>query len=97
MRGNNDRAAWAKRLGIAEALEVDKVSMCVVHELKDLGSGRYQVVISGHSHKPKIEQRDGVLYVNPGSAGPRRFTLPVAAGELRISGGSVRACIEELL
>jgi predicted phosphodiesterase len=68
-----------------------------VHELKDLGSRQCRVVISGHSHKPKIEERDGVLYVNPGSAGPRRFTLPVAAGELRISGTSVRARIEELL
>jgi putative phosphoesterase len=97
VRGNNDRGAWAKQLGAVERLSVDRVSICVVHELKDLGNRRCQVVISGHSHKPKIEERDGVLYVNPGSAGPRRFTLPVAAGELRISGTSVRARIEELL
>jgi predicted phosphodiesterase len=55
------------------------------------------VVVSGHSHKPRIEERDGMLYVNPGSAGPRRFSLPIAAGELTISRASVKARIKELL
>ena len=68
----------------------------MVHELKDLKGPECRVVVSGHSHKPKIEERGGVLYVNPGSAGPRRFTLPVALGELRISGSSVRARIKEV-
>jgi predicted phosphodiesterase len=54
------------------------------------------VVVSGHSHKPLVQERDGVLYVNPGSAGPRRFTLPVAVGELKISGETVKARIREL-
>jgi hypothetical protein len=80
-----------------DVLEVDEVSICVVHDLSELPAARHRVVISGHSHKPKIEDRDGVLYVNPGSAGPRRFTLPIAAGELRIRGASVRARIKELL
>jgi predicted phosphodiesterase len=72
------------------------VSICVVHDIKDFTAQKCRVVVSGHSHKPKIEKRDGVLYVNPGSAGPRRFSLPVAVGELRISGSSVRARIKEL-
>ena len=55
-----------------------------------------RVVVSGHSHKPRVEERDGVLYVNPGSAGPRRFTLPIALGELKITRASVRARIQEL-
>jgi len=98
VRGNNDRGAWAKALGDFRTLKVGKVAICVVHDLKALPAGpaAYDVVVSGHSHKPKIESRDGGLYVNPGSAGPRRFTLPIAAGELRISGSSVRARIKEL-
>jgi len=54
------------------------------------------VVVSGHSHKPKVEERDGVLYVNPGSAGPRRFRLPISVAELRIDGGAVSAHVVEL-
>ena len=77
-------------------MRVGEVSICVVHELKDLKAPGCRVVVSGHSHKPKIEERGGVLYVNPGSAGPRRFTLPIALGELRISGSSVRARIQEV-
>lgn len=68
----------------------------MVHELKDLKGPECRVVVSGHSHKPKIEERGGLLYVNPGRAGPRRFALPVALGELRISGSSVRARIKEV-
>jgi uncharacterized protein len=49
------------------------------------------VVVCGHSHKPRVEEREGVLYVNPGSAGPRRFKLPISAGELRMAGGAVEA------
>ena len=67
-----------------------------MHDIAELRLPRgARVVVSGHSHKPKIEEREGVLYVNPGSAGPRRFTLPIALGELRISGASVRARIKE--
>jgi uncharacterized protein len=98
VRGNNDRDAWASALREVEVLKVERVSICVVHDLKELRKGQaHRVVVSGHSHKPKIEERDGVLYVNPGSAGPRRFTLPVALGELRIQGSSVRARIKEVL
>lgn len=97
VRGNNDHGAWARQLGESRTLKVHRVSICVVHDLQDLKPRRCRVVVSGHSHKPKIEERDGVLYVNPGSAGPRRFKLPVAVGELRICGASVRARIKELL
>jgi uncharacterized protein len=56
----------------------------------------FQVIVSGHSHKPSVEERDGVLYVNPGSSGPRRFKLPVALAELTVNGNSVRARVAEL-
>jgi len=97
VRGNNDRDAWARKVPATADLEVDEVLIHVVHDIAELKlRPRYRVVVSGHSHKPKIEERDGVLYVNPGSAGPRRFTLPIALGELKIAGRSVRARIKEL-
>ena len=97
VRGNNDREAWARKLPGTAELEVDEVVIHVVHDIAELKlRPRYRVVVSAHSHKPKIEERDGVLYVNPGSAGPRRFTLPIALGELKIAGASVRARIKEL-
>ena len=97
VRGNNDRDAWARKVPGTAELEVDGVVIHVVHDIAELRlRPRYRVVVSGHSHKPRIEERDGVLYVNPGSAGRRRFTLPIALGELRISGASVRARIKEL-
>ena len=97
VRGNNDRDRWAKGLKDLERLELGGVRICVVHDVAEFAGEACRVVVSGHSHKPKIEERDGVLYVNPGSAGPRRFSLPIAAGELRISRASVRARIKELL
>ena len=97
VRGNNDRGPWAKRLRDREVLRVGEVRICVVHDVHDFAGEECQVVVSGHSHKPKVERRGGILYVNPGSSGPRRFSLPVAAGEVRIAGSSVRARIKELL
>jgi uncharacterized protein len=99
VRGNNDRARWAARIPQRTVLTVEQVSIYVLHNLAELEvepAGKYNVVVSGHSHKPKVEERDGVLYVNPGSAGPRRFTLPIAVGLLEISGNRVRARIKEL-
>jgi putative phosphoesterase len=90
--GNNDRGRWADSLREAETLRLEGIAIHVIHDLKELTLEEdVQVVVSGHSHKPKVEQRDGVLYVNPGSAGPRRFSLPISAGELRIAGGRVTA------
>ena len=97
VRGNNDRERWARSLPSTVTVELGGVRIHVLHDLSELERARGRVVVTGHSHKPKVEERDGVLYVNPGSAGPRRFTLPVAAGELRIEGSSVRARIKELL
>ncbi len=100
VRGNNDRGAWAAALGETETLVVDGVRIRVVHDLADLGRepwpGDLRVVVFGHSHKPFVEERDGVLRVNPGSAGPRRFRLPVSVGELLIDGGTVTARSVEL-
>ncbi|WP_296660843.1 metallophosphoesterase family protein [Paraburkholderia sp.] len=88
VRGNNDRGAWAEALPLQTVLELGGVKIAVVHELRDLRddpvSTGVAVVVSGHSHKPSLEVRDGVLYVNPGSAGPRRFRLPVSAAMLII-------------
>ena len=92
VRGNNDRGEWAQRLPDALTVEFGGVAVHMVHDLKELVlPAGARVVISGHSHKPKVEERAGVLYVNPGSAGPRRFKLPISAGELRIEAGQVRA------
>ena len=100
VRGNNDKGPWAVALAQTERLEVGGVKLFVIHDLNDLdidpAGADVQVIVSGHSHKPVVQERDGVLYVNPGSAGPRRFTLPIAAGELRISGARVGARIREL-
>ena len=99
MRGNNDRDRWARDVPERAELKIGRLAIYVLHDLAELDldlAGKYRVIVAGHSHKPKIEERDGVLYVNPGSAGPRRFTLPIAVGELKISGAQVRARIREL-
>jgi predicted phosphodiesterase len=100
VRGNNDRGAWAEKIAHSGVLQVDEVLIHVVHDIAELGvdpaAGGFQVVVSGHSHKPAISERDGVLYLNPGSSGPRRFKLPVAAAELIVAGASVEARLTEL-
>jgi putative phosphoesterase len=99
VRGNNDRGPWAARLRETELLEVGGIPVYVIHDLSQLdteAAASVRVVVSGHSHKPLVAQRDGILYVNPGSAGPRRFKLPVAVAELAIDGASVSARIVEL-
>jgi putative phosphoesterase len=93
VRGNNDRGSWADRLRERELLELGGASILVVHDVADLrrapDTGGAATVVHGHSHRPRVEQREGVLYVNPGSAGPRRFKLPIGAGELIVEGGRV--------
>ena len=98
MRGNNDRERWAARIPDTAVVKIGSVSIYVLHNLAELDfdAKKFAVVVSGHSHKPMVKEADGVLYVNPGSAGPRRFTLPIAVGELRIAGATVRARIKEL-
>ena len=100
VRGNNDRGAWAARLRERERVQLGEIVLYAVHDLADLDidprAEGVRVVVCGHSHKPSVSERDGVLYVNPGSAGPRRFRLPIALGELAIDGPSVSARIVEL-
>lgn len=101
VRGNNDRGPWAARLRETERVQIGGISVYAIHDLADLdvepSAAGIQIVVSGHSHKPSVERRDGVLYVNPGSAGPRRFKLPISIGELTVTGRSVSARIVELV
>ena len=100
VRGNNDKGRWARGLPQTAVAEVGKVKIFVLHDIKELDldpvAKGFRIVISGHSHRPSITKQNGVLYLNPGSAGPRRFKLPVAVARLRVTGGSVRAEIVEL-
>ena len=94
VRGNNDRGDWAQAIPETVTIELGGICVHMLHDLKQLVlPAGARVVISGHSHKPLLSERAGVLYVNPGSAGPRRFKLPISAGELRIEGGEVRATL----
>jgi uncharacterized protein len=100
IRGNVDKAAWARRLPETEVVELAGVSIYVLHDLAQLDlkpeAAGFRVVISGHSHVPKQETRGGVLYINPGSAGPRRFKLPVSVGRVTMSGDNIETEIVEL-
>ena len=100
MRGNNDRGSWASRLRETELVQVGEVFVYAIHDLAQLDmephAAGVQVVVSGHSHKPSVQRRNGILYVNPGSAGPRRFKLPISVGELTVTGSLVSARIVEL-
>ena len=100
VRGNNDVEAWAARIPEARTLDLAGVRIHVIHDLAALPNDPavegVHVVVSGHSHQPRVFERGGVLYVNPGSAGPRRFKLPISAGELRICAGRVQAGLETL-
>jgi putative phosphoesterase len=101
VRGNNDRGPWAQAIPEYEVVELGGVMIYLRHDELTLDvdpkAAGFRVVMFGHSHKPRVETRDGVLYVNPGSAGPRRFKLPVAVGELLIEGDQVSARIIELI
>jgi uncharacterized protein len=101
VRGNVDVGSWATRLPTTEVVEVEGLSIYILHiltelDLKPEGAG-FGVVVYGHSHEPKSEVRNGVLYFNPGSAGPRRFKLPVTVGKLVVDGGAVRGEIVEIV
>ena len=100
VRGNNDKGEWAQSLPDWEVVEIGSVSIYMLHDLKQIDisptADVFQVVVSGHSHKPVVEERRGVVYLNPGSAGPRRFTLPVCVAHLHIVDDKVLADIIEL-
>ena len=100
VRGNNDKDGWAAKLPLTADIAVGDIRVHVVHEIahfdRDSKAAAISVVVSGHSHRPSAERRDGVLYLNPGSAGPRRFTLPIAIARLSVSGSRVRSKIVQL-
>lgn len=101
IRGNNDTAGWASGLPEARLVRVGEIAVHLLHDIRQLAAhppaAPVDVVVAGHSHRPSIERRpDHVLHVNPGSAGRRRFRLPVSVGFLEVDGGDVRASIVEL-
>jgi uncharacterized protein len=94
VRGNIDKAAWARKLPETEVIEFSGFLLYVLHDLAKLdlkpAAAGFKAVIYGHSHVPKQEEREGVLYFNPGSAGPRRFKLPITVGRLFVESGGIR-------
>jgi len=100
IRGNVDTGAWARSLAETESIEAGSISLHMLHDLGQLDlkpeAAGFRVVVYGHSHRPKMEEKNGVLYFNPGSAGPRRFDLPVSVGRLTIAAGNVGAELVEL-
>jgi putative phosphoesterase len=98
VRGNNDKGPWAEAVPHSLTLTVDGVAIHLLHDLKELKGALppVQVIVAGHSHKPMVREENGVLLVNPGSAGPRRFKLPVTVGFLLIAAGTASATIKQL-
>jgi putative phosphoesterase len=101
VRGNVDDEPWAKRLQPTEMIERERQTIYILHRIADLDlkpeAAGVAAVIYGHSHQPLIEWRNGVLYFNPGSAGPRRFSLPITVGRIEIVNGELRPEIIQLL
>jgi putative phosphoesterase len=95
VRGNNDHGPWGRGLRDTELVEAGGIFIYAVHDIAGLdidpAAAGVQVVVSGHSHRPRVEERDGVWFVNPGSAGPRRFSLPVSVAEVVVENGRVTA------
>ena len=98
VRGNNDREPWARALPETRVVRLAGVRVYLLHDLAtlDVDPGGFAAIVAGHSHQPRIERRGQVLFFNPGSAGPRRFRLPVTVGRLLIRNGGVRARIVPL-
>jgi len=103
VRGNNDHGDWAEQLPEFQIVPAGGVSLCVLHNVTELhdvaktgGAVKWAAVIAGHSHRPVVETRDGVMFINPGSAGPRRFHLPITVARLEIRGHHLDARIIEI-
>jgi len=100
VRGNNDRGDWARSLPLNDVIEIGAHHVYLLHDIAELdidpAAASMAAVITGHSHKPAAQVRDGVLYLNPGSAGPRRFKLPIAVARLRVSTRGIEHEIIEL-
>jgi len=94
VRGNNDNGAWARKIPETAVLEAGGVSIYVLHDVNELdvdpSAGGFAAVVAGHSHQPSLAEKDGVLFFNPGSAGPRRFRLPISVGLLHVVDGAAR-------
>lgn len=95
IRGNIDKESWAEAFPLTRCIEIAGKSIYLLHDLKEMGfdpaARSIDIIIAGHSHKPRIYEENGVLYVNPGSAGPRRFKLPVSVAQLWLTEGGVEA------
>ena len=98
VRGNVDTQRWAADLPIRKTVPVGLLCFHVLHDIVEFvpGTSSFAAVLFGHSHQPAMETRNGVLYLNPGSAGPRRFKLPVSVARVHVSGRHLRAEIVEL-
>jgi hypothetical protein len=99
VRGNNDQGEWAEAIAERQTFKIENISVHLLHigqEFNRPETGNVQVVISGHSHKPSIVEQNGILFLNPGSAGPRRFKLPISVAYLQVEGRMIRAEIVEL-
>jgi putative phosphoesterase len=100
VRGNVDKGDWAASLPMTERVDVGERLFYVLHQISELdlkpADAGFAAVVFGHSHQPMIEMREGVLFLNPGSAGPRRFKLPVTVARVGISGARMRPEIVEL-
>jgi hypothetical protein len=100
IRGNVDTQPWARRFAETEVVELEGLHIYVIHDAHALDlnprAAGFVAVISGHSHQPKQEMKDGVLYFNPGSAGPRRFKLPISVGRLEISAAGIQGSLHRL-
>jgi putative phosphoesterase len=100
VRGNIDTGQWAEHLPMTQRIEVGEVSLFMLHQISQLdldpAAAGIAAIVFGHSHRPSIETRDGVLFLNPGSAGPRRFRLPVTVARVTVSGRHLGAEIVEL-
>lgn len=100
IRGNIDKESWAEEFPLTKTIEIAGKRIYILHDLKqidfDPAAHNIDVVIAGHSHKPRIHKTDGVLYLNPGSAGPRRFKLPIAVAKLWLSKQNINAELLEL-
>ncbi len=100
VRGNVDKGVLARKLRATEVIEIEDISIYMLHDLSQLdlkpAAAGFRVVVYGHSHQPKMEEKNGVLYFNPGSAGPRRFKLPVSVGRLTIENNKVHSELVQL-
>jgi uncharacterized protein len=99
IRGNVDSDEWAREYADTELVRLAGTAIYILHDLKTLHMGDragIDVIVSGHSHVPKIQRIDGILYLNPGSAGPRRFKLPITLATLEVTPGGLRPEIHAL-